>query len=114
MEINWRASEEEREEERERDTRSAWGKRQAWIFNASRCRRGDGYQRVSPACDPFTAAALLAQLDMDRAPINWTGLSIQSLQSRTGLLSGSQPFTIPLSDNKLKYYLQAQQLSHYP
>lgn len=76
--------------EEERDTRAAWGEWQAWIFNASRRRRGDGYQRVSPATDPFTAAALLAQLDRDRALINWTGLSIQSLQSSTGLLSGSQ------------------------
>lgn len=36
----------------------------------SRRRRGDGYQRASPASDPFTAAALLAQLDRDRALIN--------------------------------------------
>lgn len=56
----------------------------------SRRRRGDGYQRASPASDPFTAAALLAQLDRDRALINWTGLSIQSLQNSAGLLSGSR------------------------
>lgn len=71
--------------EEARDTRSAWGEWQAWIFNASRRRRGDGHQHVSPALDSFTAAALLAQLGRDEPPINWTGLSIQSFSSCAGL-----------------------------